>query len=400
MKDQTSKILNALRMGVIPDTVLDELVVGRTYEMEELTEMLMGIKEDGCSAVKFIKGEYGTGKSFMLNYLKQKAINEGFVVASLSITGGFNFSKFDGLYTAIMSNLEIQSDHHTKGTNFEEIFENWLREIKKEKAISNASKDIYSVISTLNDYNNAFAMVLLTYIRAKINNDYELSNIAASWIKGDKNVSYELKKRLNVKGSVDIENAINVFRGFVSLLTLIGYSGMIIFIDELELVMSNRADTRLKIYSNIRYMMDACGTGEMEKCGFIFAGTPELFSNEEKGFKSYPALSQRIGTAIGSKKDQVTNLRQPVITLKPFEQTDYYKMTEKIMSIHGNHYHYRVPADVTTIYNLVMIECSKTEKDKITVRNYSKKLLEILDLIEQNPELPIFKTKVSGMIRY
>lgn len=400
MKDQTSKILNALRMGVIPDTILDELVVGRTNEIEELTEMLQGIKEDGFSSVKFIKGEYGTGKSFMLNYLKQKAINEGFVVASLSITGGFNFSKFDGLYTAIMSNLEIKSEHHSKGTSFEEIFENWLREIKKEKPLSNASKDIYSVISSLNDYNNAFAMVLLTYIRAKINNDYELSNIAASWIKGDKNVSYELKKRLNVKGSVDIENAINVFRGFVSLLTLIGYSGMIVFVDELEMVMSNRADTRLKIFSNIRYIMDACGTGEMERCGFVFAGTHELFHNEEKGFKSYAALSQRIGSAISSSKELVTNLRQPVIALKSFEQEDYYKLTEKIINIHGSHYHYRAPVDITSIYNLVMIECSKINKDKITIRNYSKKLLEILDLIEQNPDLPIFKTKVSGMIRH
>lgn len=400
MKDQTSKILNALRMGVIPDTILDELVVGRTHEIEELSEMLEGIKEDGYSAVKFIKGEYGTGKSFMLNYLKQKAMEEGFVVASLSITGGFNFSRFDSLYTAIMSSLEIKSDHRGKGTSFEEIFENWLKGIKREKALNTASKDIYSVISSLNDFNNAFAMVLLTYIRAKINNDYELANIAASWIKGDRNVSYELKKRLNVKGSIDIENAINVFRGFVSLLSLIGYSGILVFVDELEMVMNNRSDTRLKTYANIRYIMDACGTGELEQCGFIFAGTPELFNNEEKGFKSYDALSQRIGTTIGLTKDQVTNLRQPVITLKVFEQDDYYNLTEKIINIHSSHYQYRAPVDLMTIYNLVMIECSKTNKDSITVRNYSKKLLEILDLIEQNPDLPIFKTKVSGMIRH
>lgn len=400
MKDQTPKILNALRMGVIPDTVLDELIVGRTQEMEELTNLLEGIKNDGFSAVKFIKGEYGTGKSFMLNYLKQKAISEGFVVASLSITGGFNFSKFDSLYTEIMSNLEIKSEHLSRGTSFEDIFENWLKSIKKDNAANSASRDIYSVIATLNDYNNAFAMVLLTYIRAKINNDYELSNIAASWIKGDKNVSYELKKRLNVKGSVDIENAINVFRGFISLLTLIGYSGIMVFVDELEMVMGNRVDTRLKTYANIRYIMDACGTGELEKCGFVFAGTKELFMNEEKGFKSYDALNQRIGSTIPGGKGHTANLRQPVIELKAFDQVDYFKITEKIMAIHGSHYHYRAPVDVTTIYNLVMIECSKIDKEVTTVRNYSKKLLEILDLIEQNPDLPIFKTKVSGLIRH
>lgn len=395
MNNHSAKILNALRMGVIPDVLLDELIVGRESETEEICELLYGVKEEGFSAVKFIQGEYGTGKSFMLNYVKQKALDEGFVVANLAITGGFNFSKFDTLYTEIMSNLQIKSTSKGKGTNFEEIFENWIKNVKKEKEIQFASKEIYNVISALNEYNNSFAMVLLTYIRAKINNDYELSNIAASWIKGDKNISYELKKRLNVKGSVDIENAINVFRGFVSLLSLIGYSGVIVIVDELEMVMANRTDTRMKSYSNLRYIMDACGSGEIERCCFVFAGTNELFDNEEKGFKSYDALNQRIGKNI--QKNDISNVRQPVLTLKPFSHQEFYYLTEKLIDIHSKHYQYRAPVDIATISNLVVIECNKLEKEQITIRNYAKKLLEILDLMEQNPELPIFKTKVSSL---
>lgn len=398
MRDETSKILNALRMGVIPNVVLDELVVGRSFEIEEMTHMLNGIKSEGNSSVKFIKGEYGSGKTFLMDLVKQKAVSEGFVVASIAITGGFNFSKFDNLYTEIMSHLEIQSVSKNRGTSFEEIFENWIKSIKKEKAMNTATKDIQEVISILNEYNASFAIVLMTYIRAKISNKNELASIAAAWIKGDKNVSHELKKQLNVKGSVDIENAINIFRGFISLLGLIGYSGLIVFVDELELIMNNRSDTRMKAYANIRYLMDACGMSELEKCGFIMAGTDDLFVNEEKGFKSYDALNQRIGAVISGSRGEVTNFRQPVIELKALSQSEYLKMAEKIIQVHREHYEYDEILEVSSIYNLAMIECSKVDKDGVmTVRKYSKKLLEILDLFEQNPKLPIFKAKVLGL---
>lgn len=395
MRDETSKILNALRMGVIPDIMLDRLMVGRTREIEELESLVQGIKQDGNSSVKFIKGEYGTGKTFLLELFKQKALQEGFVVASIPITGGFNLSKFDSFYVEVMGHLETGSKTEHKGTSFEEIFENWIKGIKK----ANTSQDITSVISSLNEFNTAFSMVLVTYIRAKIGNNPELAQIAASWIKGDKNVSYELKKQLGVKGSVDIENAVSIFRGFATLLGLIGYSGLIILVDELEIVMNNRVDTRMRTYANMRYIMDACGTGEFEKCGFIFAGTQELFANEEKGFKSYAALSQRIGSTMTGGKNEMSNLRQPIMTLTSFEPLEYHSITEKIMALHCRHYGYNVLVEVETIHQLTLIECTKMSRgEPITIRNFLKKLLEVLDLMEKKPNLPIFKAKVSGLI--
>ncbi len=400
MKNETSKTLNALRMGVIPNILLQELMVGRESELEEFDHLFHGIKQDGCSSVKFIKGEYGTGKSFLLQLLKQKALAEGFVVATIPITGGFNLSKFDSFYVEVMAHLESESSTVHKGTSFEEIFENWIKSIKKEKAMMGAMQDITSVIATLNAFNTAFSLVLLTYIRAKISNNEELAKIAAAWIKGDKNVSYELKKQLNVKGSVDIENAVSIFRGFAAMLGLMGYSGLIILVDELELIMNNRSDTRMKSYANIRYMMDACGTGEFEKCGFVFAGTQELFQNDEKGFKSYAALNQRIGSLIPHGKHEVRNLRQPIVTLKAIEPIQFLEMTDKIMALHLEHYQYTTQVEAQSLHHLAFIECEKMSKgEPITIRNFIKKLLEILDLMEKRPDLPIFKAKVAGLKR-
>ena len=391
-------ILNALRMGVIPNTNLDELLVGKTAEKEEVISFLETIIKEEASIVKFIKGEYGTGKSFLLQFMKQKAIDMKFVVATISVSSGFNFSKIDTFYINIMNNLSIENDVNKNATSFEEIFNIWIKKLKEMDNMTLATQDIYKLISQLNEYNSSFANVLLTYIRAKIKNDYDLASVAAAWIKGDKNVSYELKKQLKVKGNIDKENALDILKGFIKLLKLIGYNGIIIQIDEAEIIMNERSDIRAKSYANIRHIIDMCGIGELESCGIIFAGTNELFENEEKGFKSYGALYQRIGEIV--RNENIKNVRQPIIELREFSEDEYYKLSEIILNIHENKYKYRSTMDIKSIYNLVIVECMKINgKDKITIRTYLKKLLEILDLMQENPNLPIFNTKIQAIRR-
>lgn len=396
MKRERAKILNALRMGVIPDVALEQLLVGREKELDALLSALKETKEEGISCTKFLKGTYGSGKSFLMNYFKQKALMEGFVVSTISLTSGLNFSRLDSLYTEIMSGLEIQETNRRKGTNFEEIFDTWIKGLKKEKDLTQASQAIMQVISQLNDYSNTFSSVLLTYIRAKISNDAELATIAAAWIKGDQNMGYELKRKLNVKGSVDAENAIHFLRGFSHLVSLIGYAGIVILVDEIELIMNNRVDTRLKAYTNLRYLMDICGNGDLEKCLFVFAGTEELFLDDEKGVKSYDALYQRMGINLAENKNVTTSLRQPVIELTKMTQDQFLQVAQIVFELHRQHYDYETETQLEGIHKLAIMECAKLYKDQVlTMRNYIKKLIELLDLLEKNPKLPIFNTKMG-----
>lgn len=393
---ETAKILNAIRMGVIPDANLSKLVVGREQEIHALNELLENVTNLGISNVKFIKGAYGSGKTFLMNYLAQMALEKNFVVVTLSINSGFYLTRLDSFYTECMNKLQIKDKTNQKGTSFEEIFDLWIKNLKKDKGLTSASKDIYEVISALNEYNNAFAMVLLTYIRAKINHDYELSTIAASWIKGDHNISYELKKQLKVKGSVDSENAMSILRGFAHLIHLIGYSGMVILIDEAELIMNNRIDLRQKAYENIRYMMDLCGSSELERCLFAFCGTDELFSNEEKGFKSYEALNQRIGSNLNDKRNEPINYLQPIIELKKITREQWVALTITFLNLHQEQYGYQTLVEAETLCSLVVIECNKLNgNNPASLRSFLKKLMEILDVLHKNPELPIFNTKIN-----
>lgn len=386
---QADRILNALRMGVIPEGRVDDFCVSREAEQVELKAYMEAIAE-GDSRVKFIRGAYGSGKSFLLKCLMQNALEHNFIVADVPIHSGFGFAKFDGVYTNMMANMKVKSESGSN-TSFEMIFDSWLKELKSGSDKGSATQNIYKVIKELGDYNNSFANVLLIYIRAIINKDFEKSSIAASWIKGDKNMPYQLKRQLNVKGSIDNENALDIFKGFAKMVHLLGYSGLIIAFDEAEIIMQQRSDTRLKAYSNIRALMDSAGGGEFTNVGFIFAGTDELFENEEKGFKSYGAIAQRIGETVRGKSG-LNNVKQPILTIEHFTKVDYKKLTEKVIVIHEQEYKYQYEGDVDHLVNLTMLECTKLLDGKhLTTRVYLKKFIELLDLMQDNPDLPIFR---------
>ncbi|MGH9923450.1 MAG: BREX system ATP-binding domain-containing protein, partial [Nitrososphaerales archaeon] len=58
-------VLNALRNGQLPESGVSEIAVGREGLAEELATLLDEITK-GLSAVKFLQGSYGTGKTFLL----------------------------------------------------------------------------------------------------------------------------------------------------------------------------------------------------------------------------------------------------------------------------------------------------------------------------------------------
>lgn len=387
MKD-SEKVINALRMGVIPASQLQTFMVGKELEKAALSHFLEWIASGG-SQIRFLRGGYGTGKTLLLKYLSETALSQNYIVATVPIDTSFGFSKLEDIYSNIMSSLTSRFDQGG-GSSFESIFNHWLKELKANGDLTGATKSIYNVISALKAYNSSFSNVLLIYIRAKINRDFELANAAAAWIKGDKNMAYQLKRQLNVKGSIDRDNAMDIFRGFVNLIHAMGYQGLIVIFDEAELMMHQRSDSRGKAYGNLRQLMDLAGSGDLDYCGFVFAGTPDFFDNEEKGIKSYQALYQRVGVLFGHKG--LNTYKQPIIEIKPFTKDDYSHLCTKVVALYQKDRRYSLEVPIPYMVNLVMLECSHLlDGGGLTVRMFLKKLIELLDLMEVNPELPIFK---------
>ena len=69
-------IIQSLYAGVVPKLGLRHIQVGRAREIEELIKNIEKVREGGA-AIRFVIGEYGSGKTFFLNLIQLVALEKG-----------------------------------------------------------------------------------------------------------------------------------------------------------------------------------------------------------------------------------------------------------------------------------------------------------------------------------
>ena len=80
-----SAIIQSLKGGVVPRIGLPYITVGRKLEIEALLRDVEVIAEGGAS-FRFLVGRYGSGKSFLLQTIRNYAMDRNFVVADADLS--------------------------------------------------------------------------------------------------------------------------------------------------------------------------------------------------------------------------------------------------------------------------------------------------------------------------
>ncbi|MBP1534203.1 MAG: DUF2791 family P-loop domain-containing protein [Ruminococcus sp.] len=78
-------IMNSLGGGTVPKEGLGYIAVGREKEINSLlrdTEIV----SDGGGTFRFIVGDYGSGKTFLLQTFKEYCVKNSFVVAEVDLS--------------------------------------------------------------------------------------------------------------------------------------------------------------------------------------------------------------------------------------------------------------------------------------------------------------------------
>ena len=78
-------IINSLKGGVVPRVGLPYITVGRDREVAALLHDL-DLVADGGASFRFLVGRYGSGKSFLLQTIRNHAMGRGFVVADADLS--------------------------------------------------------------------------------------------------------------------------------------------------------------------------------------------------------------------------------------------------------------------------------------------------------------------------
>ena len=78
-------LINSLKGGVVPRVGLPYVAVGRKEEIDALLRDVE-IVADGGASFRFIVGQYGSGKSFLLQTIRKYVMAKNFVVVDADLS--------------------------------------------------------------------------------------------------------------------------------------------------------------------------------------------------------------------------------------------------------------------------------------------------------------------------
>ena len=103
--DEARRAVESLRHGLPPTGRVRQFTVGRQSEIEELRARL----NRGETGALLLRANYGTGKTHMLHYIKEEALDCGYVVSlvTLDANGEVRFSQMDQIMGAVVRQLQM-----------------------------------------------------------------------------------------------------------------------------------------------------------------------------------------------------------------------------------------------------------------------------------------------------
>ena len=409
-------ILNSLKGGVVPRIGLPYIMVGRKSEVEALLHDVDIISEGGAS-FRFIVGRYGSGKSFLLQAIRNHVMDRGFIVADadLSPERRLQGTRGQGLatYRELISNLSTKTK--PEGGALTLILDRWISTVQSQAVLETGlqpgdpalaqatDRKILEVTSSVSElvHGFEFAKLLTTYYRAYVNGDDETRAKVAKWFRGEYPLKSEAKEALGVNIIISDDDWYDYLKLFAAFFRLAGYAGMMIMVDELvNIYKIPNSITRQYNYEKILTMYNDTLQGKAKYLGIIMGATPQALEDKRRGIYSYEALRSRLAEGRFSRPG-ARDLLAPVIRLEPLTAEEMLVLCEKLSDMHANLYSYTRSITTDDLAGFIKTEYSRIGADQhITPREVIRDFIELLDLLYQNPEMTIQELLASDEFSY
>ena len=408
-------LISSLKGGVVPRIGLPYITVGRKNEIDALLHDVEVIAEGGAS-FRFIVGRYGSGKSFLLQTIRNYVMEKDFVVvdADLSPERRLQGTKGQGLatYRELVRNMATKT--RPEGGALPLILDRWISQVQQQAMAESGlpltdgrldglvEQKIGQVIHSLNEMVHGFdfARMLRRYRTAVSEGDEEAMSRVTKWIRGEYRTKSEARAELGSSTIISDDDWYDYVKLIARFLVCGGYKGMLVLIDELvNLYKIPNAITRQYNYEKILTMYNDTLQGKAHYLGIIMGGTPQCMEDPRRGVYSYEALRSRLaeGHFAGDHKD----LLAPVIRLQPLTSDEMLVLVEKLAEIHGVLYGYAPKVTQEDLVAFIRIEFQRIGADShITPREVIRDFIEVLDILYQHPELKVAELLQSDSFQY
>ena len=382
-------IVQALRAGVVPKLGLRHIQVGRKSEIKELVRDLDRNCEGG-SAIRFIIGEYGSGKTFFLNMIRLIALEKGMVVLSADLSPVRRLQATGGQARSLYAEMARNASTRTKpiGGAMASIIQRFVQKIVHHARMNDENPEdvIREQLTHLQELTGGydFAEVIARYWEGFDSDNEQLCSSALRWLRAEYSTKTEARKALGVRTIVDDANVYDQLKLLSLFVRKADYNGLLISLDEMVNIHKlTSPQARKGNYEQILRILNDVLQGNTSYISFIMAGTPEFLMDTRRGLYSYEALQTRLKENPFAQ-DGLIDMSGPVIRLANLTQEDVFILLRNIRRVvQGNS-----PTLSDSALEAFMSHCSNHMGDAYfrTPRDTVKTFVNLLAVLEQNPD--------------
>ena len=398
-----NSILMSLKSGVVPRSGTPYIAIGRQKEIAALLSDLQNTA-DGGSAMRFIIGRYGSGKSFLLQLLRGYSADRGFVCMDADLSperrlygsGGSGVATYrelikntstktspdgGGVHSLVERQLSLAREEaerrgiYSDSPGYSEKVANIIREQLKELRLSVGGFD--------------FCEVLTRYFSSVLNGEDELTAACLRWLRGEFSTKSEAKRALgfSVSSIADDDNWYDFIKLWAVYSRICGYKGLVVMLDEcVNLYKITNRVSRENNYEKLLSMFNDTLGDRAPGLMMLMCGTPQFLEDGRRGLFGYEALRSRLCDSrfASAEHDSVNG---PVIRLRRLSDDEMFALLLRIKGLHAQMYADSPDIkneDVEKFYNACNRRAGASEM--LTPREMIRDFLYVLDTLAQDPE--------------
>ncbi len=388
----TAGIVSALRSGVVPAHGLELFATG-LEDLEAAVAQELDFVATGQGACKWIRGEYGAGKTFAARYLCARARARSFATAEVQISvNDTPLHHLETIYRRLVERLETSAD----GPNaFEAIVDAWLYQVGDEvkrlhqlreddpRFLEATGQHLEDKLAELSKRNPAFAQVLRAYQRAQHANDNATAQGLLAWLGGQPHTDRAVLKEAGTHGKIDGQAAVSFLAGLLQLLRQTGAPGLVVVLDEVETIQRMNAQSREKSLNALRQLIDALAGEQLPGLYLVVTGTRDFFEGY-KGLKALSPLYQRVQVSFGDDA-RFDNLRAPQVRLQPFDEARLLIVARRVRALYPAQNAERMQARITDAFLEALVrQVSHGFGGQVAIapRLFLRELIDVMDRVD------------------
>lgn len=380
-------IIQALRAGVVPRLGLRHIQVGRAREIEEIVRDIDRIVEGGA-AIRFIIGDYGSGKTFFMNLARLVALEKGLVVMFADLAPERRLHASGGQARSLYAELSRNLATRTKadGGALASVVERFVSQARQEaeRLGQPTGTVIRRKLAHFEELTGGFdfAEVIARYWDGHETDNEDLKAAALRWLRGEYATRTDARKALGVRTIVDDAGVYDHLKLMSAFVCEAGYKGLLVGLDEMvNLYKLTSAQARNANYEQILRILNDVLQGSAGHLGFLMGGTPEFLMNTRRGLYSYEALQSRLSEN-SFARDGLVDFSGPVIRLPSLTPEELFVLLTNIRRIVQGES--GVPDQALEAF---MAHCFNHVGEVYfrSPRNTARAFVKFLAVLEQNP---------------